>query len=322
MNSILLLMILAAADGPLITATPVVDLGKVCAGPVITHVFELKNNGSEVLSLGDVTTGCGCQKAQVEPKTLIPGKTAKLTVTVNTLTQPEGPVSWHATLFYTAIVEGGSTAVQQPFSVQLTGKLIREVAVTPPAIAASTTGALTQLLVVTDRRGTPLTVKTATSTNKSIAAEVKPAVSADGKRSQAVVITAGAELPVGTHDETITLTTDDPAYAELRVPVRIHKRAAGGPSVTPESLTVRLTKGQESTSIAAQIRAGGRPVTIAKVECADPAITLRWSEGAGLVATIRAVVNSTKSASGSSELRVTLSEPASTIVLPISWYTP
>ncbi len=43
--------------------------------------------------------------------------------------------------------------------------------------------------------------------------------------AQEVVVKLAAAAPAGHRDETVVLLTDDPLYPELRVPVRVTKRA-------------------------------------------------------------------------------------------------
>lgn len=325
MNATLTLVLLAAvpgqtpatpvAPGPLRAAAPVADKGQMMSGPPLAHTFELTHTGSAgLVSLTGIDAGCGCLKAEATPRVLKPGETAKLTVTVNTLTQPEGPATWTGSVKYT--VDGGP---QQEVNVKMTAKLVREIAVSPPMLAVSTAGAVRQVITVSDRRATPLTVTKASATNPAFAVEVKPVT--DGK--QEIVLTA-AELPAGSHEDTLTLVTDDPACPELRVPVSVRKRAAGELTATPDALAIRLNPKQAETSAAAVIRAEGKPVAIQKVECAKAGVTVRHSEGSGPVATVRVVVDPAKAgAAGATEIVVTLAEPpGKTVILPVTWYAP
>lgn len=321
MNAILPLVLIATVPGQppvpaLRAAVPVADKGEVMSGPPLTHTFELTHvGGAGVIALTGIDAGCGCLKAEAHPRVLNPGETAKVTVAVNTLTQPEGPVTWTAAVRYS--VDQGPL---RDATIKLTAKLLREIAVTPPMLAVSTTGAVRQVIAVTDRRPTPLTITKATTTTPAFAVEVKAA--AGGK--QEVILTAGAELPSGSHEDTLVLATSDPACPELRVPVKVLKRAAGELTATPDALAIRLNAKQTETSAAAIIRAEGKPVSISKVECGKAGVTVRHSEGTGPVATVRVVVNpATAGAAGATEVVVTLAEPpGKTVIIPVSWYAP
>lgn len=328
MNAILPLVVLAAVPGQpaapaavLRAAAPAADKGEVMSGPPLTHTFELTHSGTAgVLSLTGIEAGCGCLRAEATPRVLNPGDTAKVTVTVNTLTQPEGPVTWTGSVKYA--VDNGP---QREVNVKLTAKLVREIAVTPPMLAVSTTGAVRQVITVTDRRAAPLTVSKAVATNPAFAVEVKAVDTPPGGiRKQEIVLTVSADLPAGTHEDTVVLTTGDPACPELRIPVRVLKRAAGELAATPDALSIRLNAKQAETSAAAVIRAEGKVVAIQKVDCAKAGVTVRHSEGSGPVATVRVVVNpATAGAAGATEVVVTLAEPpGKTVIIPVTWYAP
>jgi hypothetical protein len=194
------------------------------------------------------------------------------------------------------------------------------VSVTPPLLAVSTSGAVTQTLKVEDRRAKPFAVSKVVTTNPALIATVGPAKSG----TQDVTVTVRAELAVGSHDETVTLHTDDPAYPQLVVPVKVHKRGADDPIATPGTAAVRFAKGQAEASALVQIRHGGKPVGIAKAECPTAGVTVKHSEGSGAVATVRVVVSAAKAgATGQAEVTVTLDQPAGgKLVIPVSWYEP
>jgi Protein of unknown function (DUF1573) len=210
-----LALVLAAfgpADGtpaPLQTAAASVDLGDVKSGPACSHTFELKNAGGAGMVITNVTAGCGCSKLELSAKQLRAGEAVKLTVTTSTLTQPEGAVSWPVTVSYST--EANGQAFDGKLELKLTAKLIREVSVTPPLVAISTAGAVTQTLKVEDRRTKPLGLTKVESTSPHVTAEVKPAKAIDGKAVMEVVVSVKEELAVGSHAETVTLRTDDPA---------------------------------------------------------------------------------------------------------------
>lgn len=318
------------ASGPLAAATTAADRGEVRAGPVLAHTFLLTHRGEGTLRVTGVEGGCGCIRAAVSKADLRPGESADLTVEVNTLTQPDGPNAWRVTVRYQAepppappAAAGGlpPPRVAESFAAEfrLTAKLVREVSVTPPAVAISTTGAAAHTLTVADRRARPLTVTRAVSSAPFLGVAVRPAeVRADG-RAQPVELTLSADAPAGHREETVTLYTDDPAYPELRVPVRVSKRAAGAVVVAPEAVALRFASGQAEASAVVVLRSpGGGAVRVAKADCDAPAVRLKWSLGAGPVATVRATAAGP--GSGQAEIRVLLAEPAGhTITVPVTW---
>lgn len=321
----LALAALGPADGtpaPLQTAAASVDLGEVKSGPACSHTFELKNAGGAGLVITNVAAGCGCSKLELSAKQLRAGEAVKLTVTTGTLTQPEGAVNWPVTVSYST--EANGQAFDGKLELKLTAKLIREVSVTPPLLAVSTAGAVTQTLKVEDRRAKPLGLTKVESTSPHVTAEAKPARAIDGKTVTEVVVSVKAELAVGSHAETVTLRTDDPACPTLEIPVRVHKRSADGVTATPAAASVRFASGQAEASALVQLRGGGKNVAIKGVECSTPGVAVKFSEDAGPVATVRVIVTAAKAgASGTCEVTVTLSEPTATkLVIPVAWYAP
>jgi len=96
---------------------------------------------------------------------------AKLTLEVNTLTQPDGPNRWQAIVSYSV----DAPAQSGELLLAVTANLSREVTVNPPQIGFSCTGEATQVLTLTDRRRKPLTVvKAPTRTTEKIEASGPP----------------------------------------------------------------------------------------------------------------------------------------------------
>ena len=305
------------APAPLHCPAPVAAKGEVKAGPPLAHTFELTHRGpAGTLTITKVEAGCGCLRRGVSAATLKPGEATKLTVEVNTLTQPDGPNRWQAVVSYT--VDGGG-AGQLPLT--LTATLSREVTVTPPQVAFSAAGEAVQTLAVTDRRAAPLTVIRAASSSPHLSAEVKPRAAVPGKpAAQEVVVKLAAAAPAGHRDETVVLLTDDPLYPELRVPVRVLKRPAGRVVATPDEVVARFGAGQDEVSVLVQLRAAdGKPVGVAGAESDHPAAAVKWSAGVGPAAAVRVTVRRQAQAGGGT-VRVRLAEPAGQeVAVPVSW---
>lgn len=325
MNTLLTLLAVGAADPPpppLRTPTPVAAKGEVKAGPALAHTFELTHRGPPgAITITGVTAGCGCLRRSLSAGVLQPGETARLTVEVNTLTQPDGPNRWQAVVTYTHTPPGGAAGPPAELPLALTAALSREVSVSPPQVAFSSAGEATQVVTLTDRRAAPLNVLKADSSAPHLTATIGPRVEAAGGKpaSQAVTLKLAADAPPGHRDETVVLLTDDPAYPELRLPVRVLKRAAGGVTAAPAEVAVRFGAGQGSVSALVQLRAAdGKPVAVSGADADHPGVTVKWSAGAGPVATVRVTVAA--AAAGTATVRVKLAEPAGQeVVVPVSW---
>lgn len=327
MNTLILLAAgLAAPPGPLACPNPLADRGEVKGGPPLAHTFDLTHRGpAGTLTVTKVEAACGCLRQHLTAGVLHPGETAKLTVEVNTLTQPDGPNRWQAVVTYRLdppAVPGQPPPLPETWQLPLTiaATLSRDVAVTPPQVGFSCTGEASQVLTVADRRAKPLTVTKAATTVAHLTAEVGAAVvGPTGVRTQPVTIKLAADAPPGHRDETVVLFTDDPAYPELRVPVRVLKRVAGGVTAAPAEVAVRFAAGQAEVSTLVQLRtADGKPVSVAAAESDHPAVTVKWSAGAGPVATLR--VTAAAGDPGACRVRVRLAEPAGQeVVIPVAW---
>lgn len=319
-------------DRPLVATQPTADRGIMRSGPPLTHTFELTHAGAAGrIVITGVRSGCGCLKPAVARDALSPGERTTVTVAVNTLTQPAGSHAWRTVVRYRVVAGAGSApppvAADEELALTVAATLVREVTATPPELAFSTAGTASQTVVVSDPRPAPLTVTAAAATSPHLTATVGPRVpAADGKpATQSVTITLGPDCPVGESEQTVVLTTTDPGCPELRIPVRVQKRAGSGVVASPAEPVVRFAVGQEEASALVQLRRpDGGPVRVEKAEADSPAVRLRWATTTGPVATVRVTVDAAKAAgSGRGTVRVTFAEPAgAALELPVAWRQP
>lgn len=332
MNTILTLVAVGLGAPPAPTVlqcpTPVAVKGDVKGGPPLIHTFDLTHSGSAgTITVTKVEAGCGCLRRSLTTGVLQPGQTAQLALEVNTLTQPDGPNRWQVAIGYTLAIPappgGAATNQAGELLLALTANLSREVSITPPQVGFSSTGEATQVLTVTDRRAKPLTVLRAVGSSPHLSAEVGPRKDGPDKAAvQAVTLKLSADAPPGHRDEAVVLLTDDPAYPEFRVPVRVLKRTAEGVIATPDSVAVRFGPGQPEVSTLVQLRrADGKPVGIEAAECDQPGVAAKWSSGAGPVAAVRVTVSEVAvQQPGGCRVRIRLTEPAGQeVVIPVSW---
>lgn len=88
----------AEEGGPrAVPVEPIKDFQVVPKGEMIHHVFEIRNEGSGPLELTDVKPACGCTVAEFD-KAIEPGKTGKVTVTVETVNFA-GPIAKPISVF-------------------------------------------------------------------------------------------------------------------------------------------------------------------------------------------------------------------------------
>jgi hypothetical protein len=325
MNTLLTILALSAANPPPVPApcaAPLAARGEVKAGTPLVHTFDLTHSGpAGTLSITRVEASCGCLRQNLTVNRLQPGETARLTIEVNTLTQPDGPNRWQVLVSYALELPAGAATGSQLLAIS--ANLTREVTVSPPQVGFSATGEATQVLTIADARPKPLTVVKAVATAPHLSAQVNPPTPGPtGARTQAVTVKLAADAPAGHRDETVVLYTDDPAYPELRIPVRVLKRLPGGVMASPDAVTVRFAPGEDAVSVLVQLRsADGKPVAITGVDNDHPAATVAWAPGAVPVAAVRITVGGPAAAQpGSGTVRVRLAEPAGQeVAIPVTW---
>ena len=89
-----MLCVLCSTD-PLVCSNPTFDAGQAYVGQRLIHKFVVRNSAAEIMTITDVRGSCGCAAPEVSRRKLSPGESAELTVDVNTLSQPAGPVRWN-----------------------------------------------------------------------------------------------------------------------------------------------------------------------------------------------------------------------------------
>ena len=321
MNTLIVLSALAAGQPAVFhSPAPLAAKGDVKAGPPLSHTFDLTNATGGTVTVTKVEAGCGCLRQFIGSEVLKPGEATKLALEVNTLTQPDGPNRWQVVVSY-KVEAPGVPARTGEVLLQVTATLTREIAVNPPQVALSSAGAASQTLTVTDTRAKPLSVLKAASSSTHLTVEVAPVAGIGAMRTQSVTVKLAEAAPAGHRDEVVVLYTDDPDCPELRVPVRVLKRAAGAVTATPEAVSVRLAAGQTEVSTLVQLRSpDGKAVAVAGAESDLPGVGVKFSPGAGQVATVRITVPEAVAAQpGRCTVRVRLSEPGGEVAIPVSW---
>lgn len=101
------------------------DFGKIQQGRPVTHVFEIKNGGSEALRIENVQASCGCTTPEWSYDPVAPGGTATIKVGYNAAA--EGPFTKTVTIFY----NGNKTRI-----LTITGTVFKAAATSAPVNAS------------------------------------------------------------------------------------------------------------------------------------------------------------------------------------------
>jgi Protein of unknown function (DUF1573) len=280
-------LVLATPPEPLKFDAPSLDAGEVKAGPALVRRFAFVNAGAAPLSVTDLKASCGCATPTLTQRTYQPGERGELALEVNTLSQPAGPQRWTLTVGYRCGDRAGAV------TLELTAKLVKVIDVSPVALqfhgcgqeheisvsARSPEHARSLHVVGVRTSSSKLRVKGPDGGSDAFAAPGQTLVSS----AWHVRVSVADDCPEGTHSEAVWLRTDDPDYAELKVPVTIIREAKRQTTAAPSKVT--LVAGG---SALVQLRdADGRPVKVEAAEASHKALTCRWAAGPGALATLR-----------------------------------
>ncbi len=278
----------AAARADLHFSAPRVDLGRVRAGVPLSHRFSFRNAGTAAVTITDLRADCGCLAPRLDRKTCPPGGEDGIRLEVNTLSQPAGPNVWR---LHVHSRDGDRERVQV---LELRADLVVEVRVEPARLALHVTGPFRHEVTVTDLRPVPFRVTQTACSSPHVAARASPREAATPATFR-VAVEVKESLPEGTHQEVLSVFTDDPDYRELRLPLTVVKRSPGAVSAAPAAVTLTVPRGQPAPSRIVLLRAAGDgDVRVDKIEADDPALVCRWAKGPGKMATLRVGVDAAR----------------------------
>jgi hypothetical protein len=279
---LLLFVFLAPVRADLHFPQTTVKLAEVGTGQPLRQRFEFTNRGPSVVVISRLDAVCGCMTPRLDKREYQPGESGSFTLEINTLTQPVGANSWHVRVDY----RDGDQARTQDLHLQAT--LRAEIKVEPPRLALSTQGAPVHDVLVTDQRPLPFHVTQAQTSSTYLTARVQLEA---GGRSFRIHLEVKPELPEGTHEEMLSIFTDDPGCRELRVPVTIQKHSRTAISPTPATVNLTIPRGQPAPSRVVLLRGkSDEAVLVDRIEVDNPALQCRWSAGPGKMATLRVSV--------------------------------
>ncbi len=250
-------------------------------------------------------------------RTLKPGESAMLDLTVGTISQPDGPNLWSVKLSCRA------GTVEMPLELQLKANLQREVKLEPSALRLLGSPGLAHEITLTDCREKPFEVTAVRTSSNHIAADAGAWQRAGDRWVRKVRVQLTADCPDSLCEERLTIYSADADYRELTVPVTAQRHDRQHYLVTPADVRLEVQPGTPTASVLVLIRDhDGRPVEIDKAECDDPALTCRFAEGAHPTAAVRVAVAKGAEPRAVSSLKVQIRAPAAeAIVVPVRVHT-
>ncbi|MCI0681348.1 MAG: DUF1573 domain-containing protein [Gemmataceae bacterium] len=269
-------------------ANGVIDLGDIRGGRKLVHRFELTNAGALPVEILEVQRGCGCLAPRLEQRLLPAGGTTGLVVELRTLGQADGPHSWNLQVSYRA---GQETRI---LPVTLRGTVKNDITVQPAILGLIVTKSVRQEITLTDSRNDPLRVIDAEARGPGLWVT---AIERAGRTTKVQVTAEASRLAPGRHEGRLTITTDDPDYGQLEVPIVVTKATAATVRAAPEHVVLRFAAGATSASALVRLRSpGDQAVRIAKIEPSIPELACTWAPGPGTDATLKIQMSRSASA--------------------------
>ncbi|HIE95481.1 MAG TPA: DUF1573 domain-containing protein, partial [Fuerstia sp.] len=201
---------------------------------VLESEFPFVNHGDVPVTIGDITTSCGCMRPRLSQKTVAPGEMGWLTVPIQMVSQSPGPHEYTLTVNYTDTEERQTTlTIKAAFPEKM-------VVVQPKALYVSQRSAkpLPFTVAISDFRDTPLRVMSVESTASFVSAEISAGgpsgvvqvshqEEAPGSKAELRGEVAGG-IPRGRHHVLVTATTDDVDFPVVTIPMLVN-----GPAFPP-----------------------------------------------------------------------------------------
>lgn len=253
----MLIALIACLIDPLVADRADIDRGAVRVGPALVQEFTLTNASDRPVELTGARSTCGCLAPKLSRSALAPGESATLTVDVNTLSQPAGPVAWTTRVAW----KSGDRTGELPLTLR--ANLFAEVRVEPASLAFFVRRARSADVTVTDTRARPLRITAAGASVPGVEVAVVPGAD---PRTQTLRVTAVGELPPGTVQGAVWFTTDDPAYPQVRVPLSVQAPARTRVQAAPSTLFLHGVASGRALLRDSQ----GEPVRIARVDVDGP----------------------------------------------------
>jgi hypothetical protein len=252
--------LLLAADGSgvarIFVEKPVFDFGTVSEGEIVSHVFEISNQGDGPLLITSHHAVCGCTSTILDDSEVMPGKTAQLEVRFDT----NGFAGSES-----KIARVNTNDPKTPsLALSLQGQVQREVSATPARVffgKVSKGKATTQNIVVSSMAGS-VSITDVVSKSDYIKID-RAAKNGAGQFS----VTLLENTPVGILREAVVVTTTSKTRPAITIPV--FARVVGDYELFPSEVSFGLIDLESQASQSAEqtvILKSSKPVNIVALE--------------------------------------------------------
>ena len=189
------------------------DFGSVTHGKNVEHVFVLKNKGDSPLTIGQVTTSCGCTVADVSSRTVAAGKSSEIRATFNS-TNFSGPVSKN-------ILVQTNDPKTPVYTLTMKGTVLEEIEISPKQLNLGEikVGTSKNALINVENKGKqPVTLTSIRSTMPQFTVKTgKITVKPGGKATISIKVAPRKDDRfLGGY---LNIKTDSPSKPEILIPV-------------------------------------------------------------------------------------------------------
>ena len=293
---------------------PNFNAGHVYSGQKLAHQFSFTNRCSADVEITEAKASCGCLAPKLSSRLLKPGETGVASLDVNTLTQAAGPQSWALRLVFRS---EGRTYEE---TLRLSAHLLKEVSVQPATLVVFADKAANHEITISDVRAQPFQITEIRSSSPALKPLLRT-VPSQGQASWRIKLDVSSAFPNGRHEEAILITTNDPKYGELRVPVTIIKHLQQRIIPTPREVQLTAPSGQTFPSRIVLIRdEQNSKIHIDHIMSDHPAVTCRWAPGPNNLATLKIQVDKKllQSAELQTAIHISVDQPIQeTLTIPI-----
>jgi hypothetical protein len=240
------------------------DFGVAPRGPVLVHYFRFTNNTNQTLSLGQPRVSCGCTSASVSKNTVAPGETAAVIAHMDTRRFQYAGVTKAVTVYVPFI---GPT--QEEVSLKVQAICRDDLMMSPDTLAFGNVNKGKGAKVstkVTFTSDPNWEVKECKSTGGYVGVQNKLVSRSGSTVTYEVTAILDKDCPAGNWTADINLKTNNPAVANLRIPVTVNVTAPVAAS--PEAVQFGNLALGNSTQTQVTLQSG-TPFKILAVKGAD-----------------------------------------------------
>ncbi len=214
-----------------------VNLGPVPPQAEHRAYFAFTNTGATSVKITGLKPSCGCLDPKLKKSTWQPGERAVFSLKVLATREPPGPKE------YTCRVEYNDGQPRETLLRLKVNLPEQKLVVSPKAliIYQNTPDPVTRPITLTRHHDGRINVLDVSTSSRLAQATIgRDRINPQGQRTAEVLVTI-ADVPPGRHQMFVNITTDDPDYPEVRVPVLVigpdPKRSAT--RTTPPGATTR-----------------------------------------------------------------------------------